>query len=267
MLQLSSTGALLDAIAHAKRISLEAYTLSRPVVKALEAAAGRGALVDVTLEGKPYDDRAGGLKNENARLVKEMRAAHVDATLAERIHAKACRVDDTLYLDEKNWRTDDIVLRDDAADAGSIAMEKRDALAREAQLLDRAAKDGAVIVESESFGSGNAVYDALKVLGLAGAAPRLLVTKRVLSGNQRERSILEDLARDGVRIRVCDDSSKLAVAGDRAWLGSANATVTFGQDMTDWGLCTGSVPIVDTVRTHLEAQWAVARGFKVTSRA
>jgi hypothetical protein len=267
MLQLSSTGAMLAAMGRAKEITLEAYTLPRPVLDALEAAARRGARVAVELEGKPHDDRADRLRNENARLVTELRASGVEAELAAGIHAKECRVDGSLYLDEKNWRGGDIVLRDDdAADAASIPMNKRDALAQEAQLLDRARSSGAVIVESENFGAANSVYDALKALGLAGAAPRLLVNERVLSGNHRERSILEHLVRDGIRIRVCKDSSKLAVAGDRAWLGSANATITFGKDdMSDWGLCTGSEAIVGAVRSRLESQWAAARDFRARS--
>jgi phosphatidylserine/phosphatidylglycerophosphate/cardiolipin synthase-like enzyme len=264
MLQLSSTDALLDAIAGARNVSLQSYTLSRPVVDALEAAARRGAHVAVELDGNPHDDRADRLKSENARLVAEMRGAGVDATSAPEIHAKACRVDGSLFLDEKNWRSGDIVLRDDdAADAASIPTTKHEALAQEARLLDRAAAGDAVIVESESFGAGNAVYNALKALGLAGASPRLLVTKRVLSGNRRERSILEDLVRDGVRVRVCKDSSKLAIAGDQAWLGSANATIAFpAGDMTDWGLCTANSAIVATVRDRLETQWQTAKEFR-----
>ena len=40
-------------------------------------------------------------------------------------------------------------------------------------------------------------------------------------------------------MRVCGDSEKLAVAGERVWLGSANATVAFGQsDCIDWGVQT-----------------------------
>ncbi len=269
MLHLSSTGAMLAAIGRAGEIALEAYTLPRPVLAVLEEAARRGARVTVELEGSPRDDRAGRLKNQNARLVAELRASGVDAELRAGIHAKECRVDDALYLDEKNWRSGDVVLReDDAARAAAISMKKHEALAQEAQLLDRAGSRDTVIVESESFDAGNEVYHALKALGRAGAAPRLLVTKRVLSGNHREHRILEDLMRDGVRVRVCEDSSKLAVAGDRAWLGSANATVTFARDdMTDWGLCTGSGEIVPAVRARLEAEWASASALKLSSRA
>ena len=68
---------------------------------------------------------------------------------------------------------------------------------------------------------------------------------------------------DGVRVRVCKDSEKLAVAGSGAWLGSANATAAFGEsDMIDWGLCTSDPAIVSAVRARLEAAWDGAAEFK-----
>jgi hypothetical protein len=264
MLELSSTSEAIAALGRAKEIAVEAYTLPRPVADALEDAARRGAHVAVELEGRPYDDPLGHLGKENAKLAAELCRAGVEAELKHPLHTKKIDADGALYLDEKNWRTDDVVLRDDdTAHATGIPMCKHEALACEAQLLDRARSCDGVIVESESFGAGNAVYDALKALGIAGAEPRLLVSNRVLSGNRREHRILEDLVRDGVHVRVCKDSSKLAVAGDRAWLGSANATVTFGEaDMPDWGCRTGNAAIVSAVRDRLEAQWKAAKEFK-----
>jgi phosphatidylserine/phosphatidylglycerophosphate/cardiolipin synthase-like enzyme len=265
MLRLSSTADVVGRLQGAKEISVEAYTLPRPIVNALEAAAQRGARVAVRVEGRPHNNDH--LRIENARLVAELRETGVDATLVDGTHAKEIEVDGTLYLDEKNWRNDDIVLRDDdAAEAASIPETKREALAREAQLLGQAKTGDQVVVESESFGSGNSTYRALKQLGRAGAAPRLLVSKRVLSGNWRERRILDDLLGDGVRVRVCQDSAKLGLAGNRAWLGSANATVTFaGDDMTDWGLCTADPEIVSAVRNRLEVEWKTAKELKPLS--
>jgi len=66
-------------------------------------------------------------------------------------------------------------------------------------------------------------------------------------------------------VRVCDDSEKLAVAGDRAWLGSANATSPYGRGaMTDWGVCTTNSQIVGDVRSRLEGAWTAARPFVTT---
>jgi hypothetical protein len=264
MLQLTSTGAVVDQIAHARHIAAEAYTLHGPILFALEEAARRGAGVRVRLEGRPFDDPKGRLAAENARLAGDLRACGAEATLTHPLHAKALDLDGVLYLDEKNWRRNDLVLREnDATEAGGVATSKHEALSREAQLLDDARRGDDAVVESESFGCCNAVYGALSTLGRDGASPRLLVAQRELRGNKREAGVLEKLVNDGVRVRVCKDSEKLAVAGSGAWLGSANATAAFGEsDMIDWGLCTSDPAIVSAVRTRLEAAWDGAAEFK-----
>lgn len=264
MLQLSSTQQLLAALSHAREIDAEAYTLHGPVLHALEGAARRGAHVVVRLEGHPYGDPNGSLARENGRLVAQLRGAGADAQLRHPLHAKAIAVDSLLYLDDRNWSPRDLVLRDDdLADGASIPAIKHEALAAEAELLRGARAADGIVVESESFGCCNAVYSALAELGRAGASPRLLICANELHNNGRERKTLDHLACDGVRIRICKDSDKLAVAGDRAWCGSANATVAFGEsDMPDWGVCTREHAIVNAVRERIETQWAKARDFK-----
>jgi hypothetical protein len=264
MLNLSSMRHVLASISRAREIDAEAYTLHGRVLHALEEAARNGAHVAVRLEGRPYGDPAGDLARENRRLVAELREAGADAQLGHPLHAKAIAVDSTLYLDDKNWGMRDLVLRDDdPSDIASIPSIKHAALAAEAQLLRGARAGDGIVVESESFGCCNPVYAALDALGRTGAAPRLLVCANELRGNDRERGALQRLARDGVRVRVCNDSEKLAVAADRAWCGSANATVAFGEsDMPDWGVNTEDDAIVGAVRARLEAQWAKAKDFK-----
>jgi hypothetical protein len=269
MLNLSSMRHVLAAISQAREIDAEAYTLHGPVLRALEEAARDGAHVVVRLEGRPYRDPAGNLARENRRLVAELRKAGADARLGHPLHAKAIAVDSTLYLDDQNWGTRDLVLRDDdPSDIASIPAIKHEALAAEAQLLRGARAGDGIVVESESFGCCNPVYSALDALGRAGAMPRLVVCANELRANDRERNVLERLVRDGVRVRVCSDSEKLAVAGDRAWCGSANATVAFGEsDMPDWGVNTEDDAIVGAVRARLEAQWAKAKDFKPDAAA
>lgn len=264
MLALTSTGAMVDSFADARDVAVEAYTLRGPIVYALERAARHGTHVSVRLEAHPNRDHKGTLRAYNAKVARELRAAGAGARLQDRIHAKAVVVDDTLYLDERNWNRDDVVLRDDdPADWPAIPAMKDAALAEEAHLLARARESDGVIVESESFGTGNPVYSALKTLGCAGAAPRLLVTQRDLHGSGRERAALEKLANNGVCVRVCTDSMKAAVAGDDVWLGSANATYCDGKfNMSDWGLCTADRAIVDKVRARLESEWRTAKPLK-----
>jgi hypothetical protein len=185
-------------------------------------------------------------------------------TLGHPFHAKVLAVDGTLYLDEKNWHPGDLVLKvDDPAEVAKIPMIKHEALAREGRLIDGASSADRVIVESESFGCCNKVYSELRQAARAGAAPRLLVSARDLSGNAREREVIEALVRDGVTARICNDSEKLAVAGTAAWLGSANATIAApDSDSTDWGLDTRNAEIVAAVRARLEADWQTAKPFR-----
>jgi hypothetical protein len=262
MVALSSTRSLLAAMARAKEIAVEAYTLHGPVLSAAESAASRGAHVVVRLAGQPAGDRNGQLAHENEKLLAQLRTHGVEATLQSGLHAKEVRVDGTLYLDGKNWQADDLVLRDAEAADGSIATTKFDALEMEGRLLRGASAVDRVLVESESFGCCNAVYAALAKLGASGAAPRLLVNEGDLHGNVRERRALDRLANDGVRVRVCKDSEKLSAVGDRAWAGSANATVALREwKAIDWGVCTGKPDIAQAVRDRLESQWAAARDF------
>lgn len=262
MIELSSTSEALAALARGRAIAIEAYTLHGPVLRAAERAAQRGARVLVCLEGAPENDKDDRLKNENRRLAAELRSFGARVKLEHPLHAKEIRVDGELYLDGKNWHDDDVVLRDDdaAADVPAISESKSAALAAEGDLLREASPADDVIVESESFGCCNPVYAALQRLACAGAAPRLLVSAADLHRGNHEWNALERLASDGVRVRVCDDSEKLAAAGDRAWLGSANASCAFGiYDMIDWGLTTNDAAIARTARARLEATWRTAR--------
>ncbi len=246
-------------LARAKQIDVTAYTLHGPICAALESAARRGARVTVELEAQPY--HSPGLARENERIVRNFSSAGIDARLDHPVHAKTILADGNLYLDDKNWHSDDLVLRDDdPSDRDSIATIKHVALAQEAALLRGADATSDAIVESESFGGHNAVYSALQALARAGLKPRVLVAQNDLHKNARERDALECLKSEGARVRVCKDSEKIAVAGDGAWIGSANATIAFdGADLPDWGVRTWDPTIVTAIRDRIEAQWKTGR--------
>ena len=263
MIELSSTKDAVAAVGRARTIEAEAYTLHGEVLYALEDAARRGAHVIVRLESKPFKNP--NLAKENQRVVDALRAAGADAALDHPLHAKTIEADRTLYLDDQNWGHHDLVLRDD--DPAGVVMRKSEALAREALLLKESGGAGA-IVETESFGRYNPVSAALERLARDGKAPRLLVSERDLRGNSKERAALATLAAEGVAVRTCENSEKFALTGDRAWVGSANATVAFGEsDMTDWGLCTDDATIVDAVRSRIEARWNDAKPFLAPQRS
>src|SRR5262245_46306240 len=150
MLQLSSLTDVMTNIQGAKNVVVEAYTLRRTLVEALEDAAQHGSHVCVELERRPYGSKKGGLAEVNRRLAEQLRASGARVCLSHPIHAKTIAVDGTLYLDEKNWNGNDIIVREaDRAAAGAIPMKKSDALAEEARLLATAQKSDRAIVESE----------------------------------------------------------------------------------------------------------------------
>jgi hypothetical protein len=283
MMTLSSTAALVCAFANARDVSLIAYTLPvGRVLDGLTAAAKAGAHVCVRLEGYIYKDD-GGVTAANTAAIAQLRAAGADAALVHpdqhapdaMLHCKAALVDGKLFLDDRNWPddgADTIVCDDFARDAAIVhdavggredaptpffAVAKREALASEARLLNEAHDGDDVIVESESFGANNRVYNSLDALGRAGAHVRLLVSARDMRGNPNERGALEKLSADGVNVRVVDADEKLAVVnGSRGWLGSANATAAFDHpDQLDWGARTDAPSILAHLRQTFDARW------------
>jgi hypothetical protein len=149
-----------------------------------------------------------------------------------------------------------------AAGRPAFALRKRDALRLEARMLQQAASHDPVTVETETFGTSNAVCRALDDLVKRGLHPRLLVQRRPLASNLRERAALARLAADGVEVRTTDDTEKFAVCGSRAWIGSANASPAFGNpDIIDWGACTRNRAVVGTVATRLAQRWEQGRPF------
>ncbi|MBV8116797.1 MAG: hypothetical protein JOZ01_02400 [Candidatus Eremiobacteraeota bacterium] len=289
---MSSMTDVRAAIRGAREIDVLAYTLRPgPTIGALEAAATGGARVNVRLEGAPFDDGGGALTKYNGQVVKELcrfgidaRLAHTDRSQAP-VHAKAIVVDRRLFLDDRNWNSNDFIVSENdpqavAAVTGAVdgrtgddpvtrafAIHKRDALVREAALLRAAQIGESPIVETESFGLGNAVYGALDELGKRGLAPRLLVCATELKGNKREKTALARLVNDGVTVRVTRGTEKFAVVGKRAWIGSANASLAFGKpDTIDWGECTGDAATVAAARSRVEALWSAAVDLPSTSK-
>ncbi len=287
MIRPSSTGEVAAAVCGARRVDVLAYTLQRgPLLDALESAALRGAGVRVRLEGAPFGSTAGGFARYNRGIVRELRRCGADARLARAtpaarneppVHAKALVADGQLFLDDRNWGKNDFIVADTDPNAvaevagaigggmprdssgASFALSKSGALRREAELLRAARTGDDVVVESESFGAGNAVYAALDELARKGRKPRLLVSAREARGAS-EHGALAKLARDGAVVRITSATEKFALAGANAWIGSANASLAFGKfDMLDWGVCTNDAATVAAARARVEARWSSAK--------
>ena len=282
MIGIASTSDVVSAIDRGHTVLLSAYVL-RPgqLLDALEAAARHGARVTVRLEGRPYagadTDEAARLAAQNRTAVAQLRSAGADAAMVDTtsadgppLHLKAAVCDGVAYLDDRNWPGDgeDTIVRDDfhgdvAAIEGALThakaaptkwfwTNKAQALAGETRLLYGAQSAHTVDVESESFGRDGA-YGALKRLAERGVHCRLLVSQRDL--NPKSEAALQDLERDGVQVRVGDFDEKMAVVdGARAWVGSANATYGYS-DQLDWGVRTDAPGVVRSLESHFETYW------------
>lgn len=280
MLALSSQEAVLASIAQAREVSCSAFIL-RPgrLLNALESAAAGGAEVRVRLDGFTFGDERGRLA-ANQAAVDELRTYGADAALGDPagppLHLKSVVADGKLFLDDRNWPGGgrDTILaldgRDEIEAVGStlagvpaqtadLATVKGSALALEASTIAAGAGD-AVECESESFGSGS-VCAALRLRAEGGAHVRLLVDRKV---NGAERRALRTLAGAGVEVRVGGSAEKIALAGDRAWIGSANAT-SAAPGTLDWGLRTADGAIVGALRGRFEEEWAAGRPFALGS--
>ncbi|HEV8022595.1 MAG TPA: hypothetical protein VGP41_15080 [Candidatus Lustribacter sp.] len=290
MIALASAGAFISTLASAQRIDLTAYTLhAGRVLDALVAAARHGADVHVRVERDPLDDAAGKLHRDTAAALARLRAAGASAEATRPgepvLHLKAAVVDGVAWLDDRNWAAGgaELIVRDsDPADVAAVASAvsggpgsdehvattKAGAQQLEADVIARAGS-APLAVESESFGSG-AIYNALLHRAEAHQPTRLIVAGREVAekGNHIERAHLQRLAALGVEVRTgnpkrADLNEKLAVAGNTAWVGSANATYARGAngEQRDWGLSTNQPAIVDGSRDAFERNWTAARPF------
>jgi len=277
------------AVAAAHRIAFSAYHLTPdgPVRAALIDAARSGADVSMRLQADPYGSDGDRQGRENAATVAAVNAAGGHAELVggpgqTPWHMKAALVDGVAYLDDRNWAADgkETILRDTDADdvavvgrtlAGTPARDghlrttKHDAIALESEVI-RGAGATPVAVETESFGLG-AIYADLLHRAEAHEPTRLLVSSLELAepAADRERRALERLAAAGVAVRSVENDEKIAVAGERAWVGSANATYADGPagDQIDWGLATRVPSLVTDLRAAFERNWSAGTSVSV----
>ncbi len=264
---------VIGAVGGANTVTLSAYTLSPrgKMSAALLAAAARGARVSVALDGSAF----GAAAQSNARTIAEFGAHGIRVHLTERpLHLKAAVIDGTVYLSDRNWtggRGREVVIRDpyptDRAmverailgEAGSnehLWLRKADALAAEARLVSqRTAHD--VFVESESFGTGTPLYDALAARARAHDSVHLIVASFEYRRSAAERQAIAELARNGVSVRLGTSGEKLAIDGSNAWIGSANATRGL-PNQVDFGFIFHNREIAAQLRAQYDANWSRA---------
>jgi hypothetical protein len=185
------------------------------------------------------------------------------------MHLKAAVCDGAAFLDDRNWSGNDIVLRDDrkadvdavrAAAAYAPASQMRSSLpltkeaALESESIVLAASRGdRVDVETETISTRAEAYARLMKLAAKGVHCRLLLSSKT---DAKTRQAAEHLAHAGVKVRIVNAADKLAIGGNRAWVGSANATSPFyNGDQSDWGLRTHDTKIVHALQSRFNANW------------
>lgn len=276
---LASAARVVRAVAHAHSVSVTSYVL-RPesaLVATLVAAAKHGARVNVTLAG---DRSSKAVQPTNEATAALIRAAGGRVYFDRQhkgqppLHMKSIVADRSAFLDDRNWTfgDDETIIEDsNPADVKLVrrsqfmanlenevlTTKKSTALAVEADAI-RAGSGHTVDVETESFNAG-VVERALAERAQRGDRVRLLVLEGdVKPGN---RKVLEALVAAGVAIRVSGGSDptagaeKMALAGERTWLGSANATSQRGNTV-DWGMLTADGAITARLHRHFERDWA-----------
>jgi phosphatidylserine/phosphatidylglycerophosphate/cardiolipin synthase-like enzyme len=264
---------VVAAVGAARTITLSAYTLSPrgKMSGALLAAAARGARVSVALDGSAF----GAAARSNARTIAEFSARGIRVHLTERpLHLKAAVIDGAVFLSDRNWtsgRGHEVVIRDPytgdrtiveraiLGDAGSnehLWLRKADALAAEGRLVAQRATRG-VFVESESFGAGTPLFDALVARARAHDSVHLIVAAFEYRRSASEQRTIAELVRQGVNVRLGTSGEKLALDGSNAWIGSANATHGL-PNQVDFGFIFHNREIAAQLRAQYEANWNAA---------
>jgi len=257
-LRFGTTQTLIDGLPGAKRVELDTFVLRNSrLIDALEVAAESGTDVRVRLG----DPTAGSQRKANLKAKDDLERHGVNVAIQpgygpDAIHDKIARVDDVIYRDDRNWTTGEweTVLVDDRSRAGQdVTTTKAAALVDEVELI-RHGKGHEVLVSTESIGPGP-VVDALIARAKQGDHVRLMY-KPGLHDLGRDDA-LRRLRRAGVSIRESSANHKICIVGDRAWIGSANAT-SGAALMREWGQ-TVTADLAAQLRRTLEHVWGMAK--------
>lgn len=258
--------AILQAIDNARvSVLVSAYTLNphAAILQHLRAAQSRGVRTQLVLTG----DGMGYAVQENREIKASEPNMHI-VLLEQPIHLKCVVVDHGthVFVTDRNFAKDaDLVLQlpsryalpleraaiGDPHDAPPLTVTKGASLDAEAALIDHARRT--VSIETESFGSGNPVTDALERAIQRGVRVHLVVAQAEATeaSHRSERTLLSQLARAGVIVDTSSADQKIAIIdGDRGWIGSSNATRML-RDQIDWGYVTQDIGMLQTMQNAI----------------
>jgi hypothetical protein len=235
-----------SAIDRGAWVDLAAYTLvpQSDIVRALAAKARSHHPVQVLLTGQGFDYAI----EQNQQVATILRAAGAKVLLSDYpLHMKllvtpaVAMVSDTnftrrglyLILPAYARATAIAALSGQTGYAGSFTTSKGLSLRVEAALLS--STHGSISLQSESFGDGNPVYDALVNALARHRSVVVTVNKRDLSESPTEYAALDVLRAKGARVLTSDRDDKFATVDGSCWWGSSNSSPGL-QEQVDWGI-------------------------------
>jgi len=264
---------VFDGIASAKNVLVTAYTLSpeSDMVRRLLLAAHHGAHVSVGLDATAFESAA----TANDTLASTLELSNIEVHKIPTSHIKAVVLDNVIYLSDRNWPASDnqqVVVRDTLASDRRILetaifggrlgandhlwTKKADALKAEAAVISARTSDE-IDVETETFGAGTPVFEAIGARAAGGDHVKLLVASSDYARSSIARRAIANLQARHVEVRLTNANEKFAIEGYNCWVGSANATrdltsqIEFGMAFRDAGMAT-------TLHGQFVREWSTA---------
>lgn len=246
-------------IAQAHTVTISAYTLSSRsyILQDLDAAAARGATVDLILSSEGF----GYAESQNRDILNGGHRFHVALSRGP-LHLKMLVADgSTVVLTDRNFARDAVFLllparyaltveraaMGDPHSNGALTMTKGTSLVAEAALIDGAKHT--VALSTESFSDGNPVAAAL--VRAVRRHVRLQVTMNQAELGTGGAQLLDVLQRAGATILSSTADEKLAVIDSRtAWTGSANSTDSLS-DQIEFGYSSSLPAFVAAITARL----------------
>jgi hypothetical protein len=269
-IDLVPVSSVFRGISAAETVTLTAYELSRnsDIVHLLIDAADRGAHVNVGLDA----DTVGAAGAENDFLASHLELHHINVHRLPMSHMKVAVIDGIIYLSDRNWpasSTEQIVVRDvdpsdrrviEEAIVGShlgatnhLWTEKSSALQAEAAVINSRTSDE-IDVESESFGAGTPVYEAMVYRADGGDRVKLLIAQREFAASAVEQRAVDMLHRHHIDVRLTHADEKMAIEGYNVFFGSANATRGL-ETQADFGIALRDSTIATQLHAQFEREW------------
>jgi phosphatidylserine/phosphatidylglycerophosphate/cardiolipin synthase-like enzyme len=257
--------------AHSIKVTAYAMSPRSDMARRLIDAADHGARISVGLDA----DAFGNAAVDNDALASELALHNIEVHRMPTTHAKIVELDGVVYLSDRNWPADadqQLVVRDrnktdfgviDRAISGGrlgasdhLWTKKSDALTAEAGVIS-ARSSGEIDVETESFGAGTPVYDAIVQRARGGDTVRLLIASREYSSSLIEHQAVADLLREHVEVRLTRANEKMAIEGYNVFVGSVNATRSLSNQL-EFGISLRDPAMATMMHSQFAREWATA---------